>query len=189
MKLEKFDSAETFLRLAEKLEPSNMLVNSNLALLFSITGRYEEAVNFYKKLIKLDFNNAIFYNNVAYMMAVSGKKLKEARKYSLAALDKCDERQRPKFLDTLAMIYSKSGEHEDAALAYEKIIELQDDGAIEAHLNLARTYCDLGRFNSAWEVIHKISGHVLYPAYAADAGRILEIINRERRSAKKTAKD
>ncbi len=189
LKLEKFDIAETFLRSAEKIEPDNMQVNSNLALLSLKTGKYENAVNFYKKLIKLDFNNAIFYNNVAYIMAASGKKLKEALDYSLAALDKCEGGQRPNFLDTLAMIYEKSGEHEKAAGAYEKIIEINGDEAVEAHINLARIYCEMGRFNDAWEAVHRVSGRGSYQAYAAEAGRILETINRERRSAKKTAKD
>jgi tetratricopeptide (TPR) repeat protein len=105
---------------AREVNPENIVVLSNLALILDQAARWEEATKVYQVALKLDPNNAIALNNLAYLEAEHGGDLNQAQ--TLAQRAKQFLPNRPEVSDTLGWIYLKRNLPDNAADIFTELV-------------------------------------------------------------------
>jgi len=141
--LSRFDSAETFYRRIEVMFPDEPIIKLRLGKLLISINRYEDAEDVFDGLtdwmeladISAD-RRADISNEIAFALSDAGFALTKARRlidYALAV-----NPEDPYYLDTLGLIYFKSGNRISATMAFEKALRLLENPGIREHLERVR---------------------------------------------------
>jgi tetratricopeptide (TPR) repeat protein len=114
--------------------------------------RYEQAEQFFHKVLELDPNNAITLNNLGYMLADKTSRYTDALKYIRKAVE--IEPMNGAYLDSLGFVYLKLGQYEPAEDNLRKAVErTSTDPTVHDHLG--DLYEKTGRIRLAaaqWEI-------------------------------------
>ncbi len=154
LKLGKTGLAIKYFLMAEKLDGSSAVPKANLALVYSLEGAYEKAVDYYAECMKLEPENAQYNNNMAHNLLLMNKRLKYALKCVKKAIANCSEAQLPPFLDTLADIHMASGDYKAAVENYKREIRLYKLNApLEIYFKLSSALVKAGDRPSALKTI------------------------------------
>ncbi len=172
LKLNKTGLALKYFLMAEKLDGSSAVPKANLALVYSLKGAYEKAVDYYAQCLDLEPGNAQYNNNMAHNLLFLNKRLKYAFKCVKKAIDNCSTAQLPPFLDTLADIQMASGDYKSAVESYKREIRLYKLNAPpEIYLKLALALLKAGDRPSASKTMGALKSR---PDYINEAHKIAE---------------
>ncbi len=113
---------------------------------------YDQAEQYFHKVLEIDPNNAITLNNLGYMLADKTNRYQDALKYVRKAVEL--EPMNGAYLDSLGWIYFKMGEYESAEDNLRKAVErTSTDPTVHDHLG--DLYEKTGRIRLAaaqWEI-------------------------------------
>lgn len=113
---------------------------------------YDQAEQYFHKVLELDPNNAITLNNLGYMLADKTNRYQDALKYVRKAVEL--EPMNGAYLDSLGWVYFKLGEYESAEDNLRKAVErTSTDPTVHDHLG--DLYEKTGRIRLAaaqWEI-------------------------------------
>ena len=172
LKLNKTGLALKYFLMAEKLDGSSAVPKANLALIYSLKGAYEKAVDYYAQCLELEPDNAQYNNNMAHNLLLLNKRLKYALKCVKKAIDNCSTAQLPPFLDTLADIQMASGDYKSAVENYKREIRLYKlNASLEIYFKLALALVKAGDRPSALKTIGALKS---CPDYINEAHKIAE---------------
>jgi len=175
--------AEKYLIEAEGFLPENVPVLCNIALLNCINGDFEKAASYYDKCCRLEPANAVHLNNLAFVIKASGGDLARARAIAEKALSLCAAEQKANFTDTLAEIYSASGDHAGAAALYEDIVKMTAFcPPVKTFLNLSGELLACSDTAGAWKAIRRARSHHDAETVAKEIDRLIDSINLARHS-------
>ncbi len=147
LKLNKTGMALKYLSMAEKLDDSSVVPKANLALIYSLNGAFDRAVEYYEKCLAAAPLEPQYNNNMAHNLLASGGCLKYALKCSLTAVKYCPpvSGRYPAFLDTLGDIYMRLGDYRRAVITYKKeICAYNLDAPPAVYIKLARAFYESG---------------------------------------------
>jgi tetratricopeptide (TPR) repeat protein len=154
---------------------------SNLAVLFQITGRSEEAAGLYQRVLELQPDNLVVINNLAWILCENQKKYKQALALADRGLEKAPDNY-VDLIDTRGVIYQRLGQYDKAAEDFNKCLKLYPEGTpalTTSHLHLAQAMIGMGQKDKSIEVLKqtlKLNNDFggLSPADLAEAERLLK---------------
>jgi len=126
--LDELEKAESFLKRAEKADPSNRRVLMELSSCFEKQGKLDEAIVRLKKLYDQFPDDPSIANFYGYVLAEKGENLDFAEKIIRQALD-----MRPDngyYLDSLGWVFYRKGRLYDALRELKKAVKLVDNDAV-----------------------------------------------------------
>ena len=117
---------------AKELAPQDVAVLNALADVQQMTGRKQEAISNYRRILVLDPDNADAMNNLAYTLLDTGGAPEEARTLVEHALQKSP--QNPTYADTLGMVYLKRNLGDSAVQVFSGLVQrFPDNPAYRYH--------------------------------------------------------
>ncbi len=159
-------TAENILRLVLKNDPSSTEAMSVLAILLEMTGRHDEAVELYRRLIELEPKNLIAINNLAWILSEEKGQYQQALELAQKGL-----KLAPNYIDlieTRGVVFYRMGDLTRAIEDLTRCVELYPSSTkqyVAASFHLARALDKIGRkdeslkhLNQALELEGKIGG-------------------------------
>lgn len=148
------DLAESSLREALRLSPTNAAANLNLGLLCSELGRLDEAEKAFRIALKSDPKSAVAAYNLGVLLAKSSPE--ESLRWCRAARDL--RPAEPKYAYTLAYFQNTAGQPLEAIGTLEKLLEISPPHA-DAYALLASLYSIQNRPDDALKTLQRAQGN------------------------------
>ena len=148
--------AEDILRMVLRNESDSIGAMATLAILLQTSGRLDESVPLYQRVLELQPDNVDVINNLAWLMCEDKGMLQEA--LELAQRGLMIDPNHIDLIDTRGAIYYKMGEFDKAVEDFTTCIELYPIGtptAIGSHFHLAKTFKKLGQNVKALEHLNQ----------------------------------
>jgi Flp pilus assembly protein TadD len=133
---------------AGQLLPDSVVVHSTLALVLEGAGRWQEAVQQYRKTLELAPNNAVALNNLAYLLSENKGNLEEALELAQRAREALPNLT--EISDTLGWIYLKQNSTGAAIDVFEELVKRESQNPTFRY-HLAMAYAQKGLKMSAVE--------------------------------------
>jgi Zn-dependent protease with chaperone function len=112
-----------------EIQPHNVQLYQNLAMVYHAVGQYREAMKTYDRLIRLDPEHAIALNNLAWLLATAEDHGLRDEKRALILAKKAVALERSAMvLDTLAEAYFVNGMIPQAVSTIKEAIDLTENG-------------------------------------------------------------
>ena len=130
------------------LDDKNRDLHFQLAVVYEKQGKFETAVERFRRVIALDPKYAEAYNYVGYMFAEKGVRLEEAVDLIRKALEL--EPENGYYIDSLGWAFFQQGRYDEALRELKRVVELtrgKEDAVIFDHLGDA--YSKHGRADEA----------------------------------------
>jgi len=149
-------TAENILRMILKRESDSIEALISLAIHLQTSGRADQAMPFYQRVLELQPNNLIVMNNLAWLMCEDKGMLNEALQLAQRGL-----KIFPNYIDlidTRGVIYYRMGEFDKAVEDFTTSIRLYPAGtskAVGSHFRLAKTLKKLGQNIKALEHLNQ----------------------------------
>ncbi len=115
------DDAFSEYQLALKLDANLAIAHAGLAAIYHRRNRLQEAIAEYQAALKLDSKAHYAMNGIARIYVQQNTQLQGATAFAKKAFGLTPN---PQYLETLALAYSKTGEHEHARKAIRAAIEM-----------------------------------------------------------------
>jgi tetratricopeptide (TPR) repeat protein len=125
--------------------------NHTLGDFFQEAGRYESAIDFYRKAIAIDSASAESWNNLGNALFAHGDRQQAIASYQSALSLKPDF---PQACNNLANALKEAGRYEEAMAAYERAIALQPDSP-EPLSNLGNLVREAGQWETAVQLYER----------------------------------
>jgi len=110
-------------------DPDNIMLLSNLAMLYHEGERYGEAIEIYEQVLELDREQPLALNNLAWLLlTVPDEGLRDPERALLLAKEAVNHERSPVILDTLAEAYYVNGSIQKAIDTINEAISLQKEG-------------------------------------------------------------
>ena len=118
---------------SSRLDPEDVAPVVQAALLYLVTGRYDEEIAQYKQVLKLDPDNVIALNNLAYGLVESGGDLSQALDYAERAQQL--QPDNAEIQDTAGLLQLENGKLDDAVRSFKAAMDGKFDSAtFQGHL-------------------------------------------------------
>ena len=149
-------TAENILRMVLKNDSDSVEAMTSLAILLQTSGRSDEAIPFYQRILELQPDNLMVINNLAWLMCEDKGMFKEALQLAQKGL-----KIYPNYIDlidTRGAIYYQMGEFDKAVEDFTTCIRLYPTGtptAVGSHFRLAKTFNKLGQNVKALEHLNQ----------------------------------
>jgi len=149
-------TAEDIFRMVLKNESDSIEAMTNLAILLQTSGRSDESIPLYQRVLEIQPDNLIVINNLAWLMCEDKGMFREALQLAQKGL-----KIYPKYvdlIDTRGVIYYQMGEFDKAVEDFTTCIRLYPTGtpaAIGSHFHLAKTFAKLGQNVKALEHLNQ----------------------------------
>lgn len=138
--------AEASFEEATELAPRLVGTQMQLAILYEQTGKFDAAIERYRRVLDMQPNLAAALNNLAYALAVHKNNPAEALPLAQRALATAPDE--PNLLDTLGWIQHVSGDDAAAAMTFEHALRAKPRSA-EIHLHAAIVFAANRQFAQA----------------------------------------
>ena len=174
-------AAEGVLQTILQNNPESAEAMSALAMLLQVTGRSEEAAEFYQLVLGLQPDNVVAINNLAWILCEERKKYEQALALAQRGLEKAPDYY-VDLIDTRGMIYYRLGQYDKAVQDFTECLKLYPDGTpalVTSHLHLAKALVSLGQKDNSIEILRqalKLNNDFggLSPADVAEAEYLLK---------------
>ncbi|UCC94804.1 MAG: tetratricopeptide repeat protein [Candidatus Omnitrophota bacterium] len=143
-----------------KYAPFSMRVHNNLAIIYHLMERHQEAVSLYKKAIEMDPSFAETYNNLG-LLYHDLKKYEDAFGSYTKAIEVDPDYGEPH--SNLCLLYTDIGKHQEAVASCNRALGINPN-LVNAHNNLGNAYQALGKIDEALASYKKAV--VIDPDYA-----------------------
>lgn len=120
--MDRYDSAEHYLRRSVAMEQRNSDAWGHLAFIYNQQGKVAAGDNAYERALEHDPYNPTLLNNFAYSLADRGKRLEKALGMVERALEA--EPENESYLDTRGWIYFRMERYEDAARDIQQAVDV-----------------------------------------------------------------
>jgi tetratricopeptide (TPR) repeat protein len=150
-------TAEDIYRLVLKNKPNSIDALINLAVLLQTTGRSDESVPLYQRVLKIQPDNRIVINNLAWLLCEDKGRYDEALELAQRGL-----KLFPNYIDlidTRGVIYYKMGRFDKAVEDFNSCIRLYPPGtptAVASRFRLAKALIKLGQNIKALEHLNQV---------------------------------
>ena len=150
-------TAEDIYRIALKNNPDSIEVLINLAILLQTTGRSDESVPLYRRVLQLQPDHRIVMNNLAWLLCEDKGRYNEALELAQRGL-----KLFPNYIDlidTRGVIYYKMGQFDKAVEDFTSCIKLYPPGsptAVASRFRLAKSLARLGQNVKALEHLSQV---------------------------------
>jgi tetratricopeptide (TPR) repeat protein len=134
------------LQKAALLQPKDPRPTAMLPYLLEMDNQRQEAKALARRALRLEPNNAAAMNNLAYLLAETGDDLDQALKLARQAANK--SAGEPYFSDTLAYIYLRKDQNEEALQIFERLVRGYPNEPIFLY-HLGMTYFQKGDVRNA----------------------------------------
>ncbi|MDT8303554.1 MAG: tetratricopeptide repeat protein [Sedimentisphaerales bacterium] len=137
-------------------DPNSVGAMTVLCNILQISGRSDESIRFYQRVLELQPDNIEVINNLAWMWSENKDRLQEALELAEKGLN--IDPNYVDLIDTRGVIYYKLGEFDKAVEDFVKCIKLYKRGApaaIGSHIYLAKSFKELGQRNQAVEHLNQ----------------------------------
>jgi tetratricopeptide (TPR) repeat protein len=151
-------------QIAEELLQKVLQNNSNhiealspLALLMEMTGRYEQSVELYQKIIELEPQNVVAINNLAWIMCERQSQHQQALQLAQKGLQLAPNYA--DLIDTRGMAYYRLGDFDKAIQDFSKCVELYPDStpqSVASRFHLAKAYIGAGQKDKAIQLLKEV---------------------------------
>jgi Flp pilus assembly protein TadD len=131
---------------------NNYFILSNQAAYLNETGRFNEAIGLFNKLLKIRPDSAEVHNNLGNALVHTGKIQQGIEHYKLAI------KYKPSLSEAyrnLGYALKKQGNLEEAARCYKEAVKIKPDN-VEAYLALAAIFNELNKFDESMEYCYKV---------------------------------
>lgn len=148
------NTSEEILRLILQRNSNSYEALSVLAILLEMTGRSDESVETYRKVLEIRPYDLVAINNLAWIVSEKQNKHKEALMLANRGLER--EPNYIDLIDTRGLIYYRLGEYNKALEDFKRCIQLYPSTAqsgVATRLHMAKTYAKLGQDGRAREVL------------------------------------
>jgi Flp pilus assembly protein TadD len=149
------DLAESSLREALRLSPTNAAANLNLGLLCSELERFSEAEKAFRVALKSDPKSAVAAYNLGVLLAKSNSD--ESLRWCRVARDL--RPTEPKYAYTLAYFQNAAGQPLDAITTLEKLLE-QSPPHADSYALLASLYSNQNKSSDALKTLQRARDNV-----------------------------
>lgn len=138
---------------------------NSLGVLLHITGRSDQALKYYEKVLMLDPERVVAINNMAWILCEEQSKYDQALKLTNTGLSKYPDYA--DLMDTAGVARYRLGQYEKSITEFEKSIQCRDNdesSVAAVHFHIARSFEKLSRFKEAIDhlekaiEIHKLNG-------------------------------
>ena len=126
--LDELEKAESFLKIAEKADPSNRRVLMELSSCLEKQGKLDEAIIRLKRLYEKFPDDPSIANFYGYVLAEKGVNLDFAEKIIREALDM--QPNNGYYLDSLGWVFYRKGKLQDALKELKKAVRFVDNDAV-----------------------------------------------------------
>jgi len=150
------DCSEVILRGIVEDDYNNVDALTSLGVLLHITGRSEQALKMYEKVLMVDPDRVVAINNMAWILCEEQSKYDQALKLTSTGLSKYPDY--PDLIDTAGVARYRMGQYEQSVDDFKKCIKLRHDNesaSATAHFHIARSLEKLGRFTEAKNHLNK----------------------------------
>jgi tetratricopeptide (TPR) repeat protein len=113
---------------ARELNPKDVDVIAQLALVYDSMKKFEESDALYEEAIHIDAANHLVLNNYAYSLAERGVQLERALTYARKAVE--TQPENPSYLDTIGWIYFRLGQYTEAERYVKQAISKGEVSAV-----------------------------------------------------------
>jgi tetratricopeptide (TPR) repeat protein len=120
--------------------------------MYFYSGRYDESINYFKKMLALDSNYVHTYSYLAYNYILKGS-YSYAIYYADKALSFEEIRNSPLYLSPLGWVYAKAGEIKKAKDILTRVEELCVN--LNCDVDIAMIYVGLGEREKAFDLLLK----------------------------------
>jgi tetratricopeptide (TPR) repeat protein len=112
-----------------EVQPQNVQLYLNLAMVYHAVGKYREAVKTYDRLISLDPDLPMALNNLAWLLATAeDQKLRDEKRALALAKQAVNLERSAMYLDTLAEAYFVNGMVPEAVMSIKEAIAVAENG-------------------------------------------------------------
>jgi Zn-dependent protease with chaperone function len=109
-------------------EPENLGYYEGLAMLYHETGRVEEAMEIYERILRLSPDHHMSLNNLAWLLVTSeSEEIRDPSRAVLLAERAVAQKRSPVYLDTLAEAYYRNGQIQDAVKVISEAVEAAEE--------------------------------------------------------------
>jgi tetratricopeptide (TPR) repeat protein len=150
-------TAEDIYRMALKKNPDSIEILTNLAILLQTTGRSNESMPLYQRVLQLQPDNHIVINNLAWLLCEDEERYSEALELAQRGL-----KLFPNYIDlidTRGVIYLKMGQFDKAVEDFSSCVKLYPPGvpaAVASRLRLAKSLANLGQNIKALDHLNQV---------------------------------
>jgi tetratricopeptide (TPR) repeat protein len=174
-------AAESILQTIFQNNPESAEAINALAMLLQVTGRSQEAAEFYQLVLGLQPDNVVAINNLAWILCEDQKKYEQALALAQRGLEKTPDYY-VDLIDTRGMIYYRLGQYDKAAQDFTRCLKLYPDetpALVTSHLHLAKALVGLGQKDKSIEILRqalKLNNNFggLSPADLTEAEQLLK---------------
>jgi tetratricopeptide (TPR) repeat protein len=128
-----------------RINPNNYEPYYDLGAIYNALGKYDHALEYYKKALKLNPSKSLIYSDIGNTYGDKGQ-YRESIKWYEKAIEVdpgvCD------YYTYLGEVYENFGEYRDALRWYHKAIEV-DDKDSDSYYDIGRIYKDMGNYDEA----------------------------------------
>ena len=112
-----------------EVEPDNVRLYQNLAMVYHTVGKHREALKTYERIIGLEPENSLALNNLAWLLATAEEQnLRDEKRALLLAEQAVALERSAMYLDTLAEAYFVNGLVQEAVTTIKEAIAVAEDG-------------------------------------------------------------
>ncbi len=144
--------AESLLRQMLQRDADCARATEMLAMLLQSSGRTDEAIEVYTRLLEKEKDNVVAINNLAWILCEAEHRYAQALELAKRGL-----RESPDYtdlIDTCGVIYYRLGEHKKAVESLSQCIRMYPENSqalVASHFHLARAFAALGEDKEAIE--------------------------------------
>jgi len=149
--------AEGFLQNVLQNNSNHIQAINSLAILMEMTGRYEQSVKLYKKIIELQPQNVVAINNLAWIMCERQSQHQQALQLAQKGLQLAPDYA--DLIDTRGMIYYRLSDFDKAIEDFSRCVELYPDSTpqtVASRFHLAKAYIGAGQKDKAIRYLEEV---------------------------------
>ncbi|MCF7956351.1 MAG: tetratricopeptide repeat protein, partial [Phycisphaerae bacterium] len=150
------ECSEAILRGIIDEDYQNVDALNSLGVLMHITGRSDQALRYYEKVLMIDPSRVVAINNMAWILCEEQSKYDQALELTNTGLSEYPDYA--DLMDTAGVVRYRLGQYDESIAEFRKSIQLKDKddpSVASVHFHIARSLEKLSRFKEAIDHLEK----------------------------------